>query len=60
MGGKNGDIVYIRFEYGDGSKGVWEYDGWGEKEIGDMVDDGDSMGIVRGNGNRMWLNDKDG
>lgn len=60
MAPKNGDIVYITFEYGDPSKPLWEYHGWAQNQIPDILDDPDTMGIVTPNGNRIWLNDKDG
>ena len=58
MAPKNGDIVYITFEYGDPSKPLWEYHGWAQNQIPDILDDPDTMGIVTPNGNRIWLNDK--
>lgn len=55
MAPKNGDIVYITFEYGDPSKPLWEYHGWAQNQIPDILDDPDTMGIVTPNGNRIWL-----
>ena len=60
MAPKNGDIVYITFEYGDPSKPLREYPGWAQIQIPDILDDPDTMGIVKPNVNRIWLNDKDG
>lgn len=57
---KVGDIVYVTFEYGDPSKPLWEYHGWAKNQIPDILDDPDTIGIVTPNGNRIWLNDKDG
>lgn len=57
---KVGDIVYVTFEFGDPSKPLWEYHGWGKDQIPDILDNPNTMGFVTPNGNRVWLDDDNG
>ena len=53
-------MVFVSFEFGEGSKGVWEQDGWGMSEIGEGVDGGNKMGIVSGEGKLIVIDDDKG
>lgn len=55
-----GDIVYVSFEYGDPSKPLWEYHGWGDNQIPDILDNPNVMGVVTPAGNRLWIDDSTG
>ena len=45
MSPKNGDIVYITFEYGDPSKPLWEYHGWAQNQIPDILTNTDNISV---------------
>lgn len=57
---KVGDIVWVTFEYGDPTKPVWEYHGWGAKQMPTALNDPNTMGIVTPNGNIIIINDDNG
>lgn len=57
---KIGDVVWVTFEYGNPSKPVWEYHGWSEAQIPNVLDDPNKMGIVTPNGNLILIEDDEG
>jgi hypothetical protein len=57
---KVGDIVFVTFEFGDPTKPLWEYHGWGLQQIPDPLDGPNKMGIITPEGNVMVLDDDNG
>lgn len=57
---KVGDIVWITFEYGDPTKPVWEYHGWGLNQINPLLISPNRMGFVTPEGNILIIDDEDG
>lgn len=57
---KMGDIVFVTFEFGDHTKPLWEFHGWGINQIPDMLDGVNKCGIVTPEGNLIVLDDEDG
>lgn len=55
-----GDTVYIMFEYGNPSKPLWTYHGFGLKQIPEELDDPNKMGIITPNGNLVILDETSG
>ena len=43
---KVGDTVFVTFEFGDPTKPLWEYHGWGMSQIPQPLDGPNKMGIV--------------
>ena len=57
---RNGDIVFVSFEYGDPSKPLWEYHSWASKEMPKELDSPDVCGFVTPNGISVLFDDRDG
>lgn len=57
---KMGDIVFVTFEYGDHTKPLWEFHGWGLKQVPQALDGVNKCGIVTPEGNTIILDDDDG
>lgn len=57
---KMGDIVFVTFEFGDHTKPLWEFHGWGLNQIPEMLDGTNKCGIVTPEGNMVVLDDDDG
>ena len=57
---KVGDIVFVTFEFGDPTKPLWEYHGWGLQQVPDPLDGPNKMGIITPEGNLMVLDDDNG
>lgn len=57
---KMGDIVFVSFEYGDHTKPLWEFHGWGLNQIPNLLDGNNKCGIVTPEGNSIVLDDDDG
>lgn len=57
---KIGDIVFITFEYGDPTKPLWEYHGWGLNQIPSVLDGPNKMGLVTPEGNVIVIDDDNG
>lgn len=57
---KIGDIVFITFEYGDPTKPLWEYHGWGINQVPQPLDGPNKMGIVTPEGNLIVIDDDNG
>lgn len=55
-----GDTVYIMFEYGNPSKPLWTYHGFGLEQIPEELDDPNKMGIITPNGNLIILDETSG
>lgn len=55
-----GDTVYIMFEYGNPSKPLWTYHGFGLEQIPEELDDPNRMGIITPNGNLVILDETSG
>lgn len=55
-----GDTVYIMFEYGNPSKPLWTYHGFGLEQIPEELDDPNKMGIITPNGNMVILDETSG
>lgn len=55
-----GDTVYIMFEYGNPSKPLWTYHGFGLEQIPEELDDPNKMGIITPNGNLVILDETSG
>ena len=54
------DLVWVSFENGNPSKPLWEYLGWGLKEVPQELAKPNSLGIVTPNGNKLLLDEDDG
>lgn len=57
---KIGDIVFITFEFGDPTKPLWEYHGWGMNQVPQPLDGPNKMGIVTPEGNLIIIDDDNG
>lgn len=57
---KVGDIVFVTFEFGDPTKPLWEYHGWGLEQIPSPLDGPNKCGIVTPEGNVIVLDDDNG
>lgn len=57
---RTGEIVRVEFESGDPLKPLWSYHGWAIGEVPEELRDNDSVGLVTPNGNKIYLQDKDG
>lgn len=57
---KVGDIVFVTFEFGDPTKPLWEYHGWGLKQIPQPLDGPNKMGIITPEGNVITIDDDSG
>lgn len=55
-----GDTVYVMFEYGNPSKPLWTYHGFGLDQIPEELDSPYKMGLVTPNGNVLILDDSSG
>ena len=55
-----GDTVYVMFEYGNPSKPLWTYHGFGLDQIPEELDGPNKMGIITPNGNLLVLDDSSG
>ena len=55
-----GDTVYVMFEYGNPSKPLWTYHGFGLNQIPQELDGPSKMGIVTPNGNILVLDETSG
>lgn len=55
-----GDTVYIMFEYGNPSKPLWTYHGFGLEQVPEELDDPNKMGIITPNGNMVILDETSG
>ena len=55
-----GDTVYVMFEYGNPSKPLWTYHGFGLDQIPEELDGPNKMGIITPNGNVLILDDSSG
>lgn len=55
-----GDTVYVMFEYGNPSKPLWTYHGFGLKQIPEELDGPNKMGIITPNGNMVILDETSG
>lgn len=55
-----GDTVYIMFEYGNPSKPLWTYHGFGLEQVPEELDDPNKMGIITPNGNLVILDETSG
>lgn len=54
-----GDFVYVTFEYGDISKALWEYHGWGVGETPPQLIGPNTGGFVTPRGNRIVFREDD-
>ena len=57
---KVGDTVFVTFEFGDPTKPLWEYHGWGMSQIPQPLDGSNKMGIVTPEGNLIVIDDDNG
>ena len=57
---KIGDIVFVTFEFGDPTKPLWEYHGWGLQQIPEPLNGPNKMGLVTPEGNLIVINDDEG
>lgn len=57
---KVGDIVMVEFDKGNPSIAYWSYASWGLGERPEELDDPDTLGIVTPEGNKIYLQDKEG
>lgn len=57
---KVGDIVFVTFEFGDPTKPLWEYHGWGLHQIPEPLDGPNKMGLITPEGNLIVLDDDHG
>ena len=57
---KMGDIVFVSFENGDHTKPLWEFHGWGLKQVPQLLDGTNKCGIVTPEGNLIIMDDDDG
>lgn len=57
---KVGDIVFITFEYGDPTKPLWEYHGWGLQQIPQPLNGPNKMGLITPEGNLITIDDDSG
>lgn len=57
---KVGDTVFVTFEFGDPTKPLWEYHGWGMSQIPQPLDGPNKMGIVTPEGNLIVIDDDNG
>ena len=57
---KIGDIVFVTFEFGDPTKPLWEYHGWGIEQIPSPLDGPNKCGIVTPEGNVIVIDDDSG
>lgn len=57
---KVGDVVVVEFEKGNPNQALWSYTSWGLGERPEELDDPDTLGIVTPEGNKIYLQDKDG
>ena len=57
---KVGDIVFVTFEFGDPTKPLWEYHGWGIEQIPSPLDGPNKCGIVTPEGNVIIIDDDSG
>ena len=55
-----GDTVYVMFEYGNPSKPLWTYHGFGLDQIPEELDGPNKMGLITPNGNLLVLDDSSG
>lgn len=55
-----GDTVYIMFEYGNPSKPLWTYHGFGLEQVPEELDGPNKMGIITPNGNMVILDETSG
>lgn len=55
-----GDTVYVMFEYGNPSKPLWTYHGFGLEQIPEELDGPNKMGIITPNGNMVILDETSG
>ena len=55
-----GDIVFVTFEYGNPSKPLWTYSGFGLGQMPDELKSKNVMGFITPNGNRILLDDSKG
>lgn len=57
---KVGDIVFVTFEFGDPTKPLWEFHGWGLEQIPSVLDGVNKCGLVTPEGNHIVIDDEDG
>lgn len=57
---KMGDIVFVTFEYGDPTKPLWEFHGWGLNQVPSALDGKNKAGIVTPEGNQIVIDDDEG
>lgn len=57
---KMGDIVWVSFEFGDPTKPLWEFHGWGLKQVPQVLDGPNKAGIVTPEGNMIVIDDDNG
>lgn len=55
-----GDIVWVTFEFGDPTKPLWEYHGWGVKQTPPLLMGKDRFGFITPEGNQVIMEDRDG
>lgn len=55
-----GDTVYVMFEYGNPSKPLWTYHGFGLEQVPEELDGPNKMGIITPNGNMVILDETSG
>lgn len=55
-----GDVVWVEFEKGNPTSAVWSYCGWASDQIPDELLGIDTCGFVTPNGNKVYLNEKEG
>ncbi len=54
-----GDLVYVTFEYGDISKALWEFHGWGKGECPPQLLSPSTGGFITPRGNMILFNETD-
>lgn len=57
---KIGDIVFVTFEFGDPTKPLWEFHGWGIQQIPPVLMGPNRMGLVTPEGNQIVIEDDNG
>jgi hypothetical protein len=57
---KISDIVWVSFEQGDLTKPLWEYHGWGLKQVPSPLKGPNTMGIITPEGNTLLIDDDEG